>query len=87
MSFTLDASEHLFDIVEAADKAWPQVEASGSKRRPRLWLLELVESGAQRVVDNPLERLSTLSSQLFEAGGNVFFQCQCRAHAPMPLMP
>ena len=83
MMLTLDARKNLLDVVEAAHEARAQVEAAGSKRGPRLWLVELIEPGPQRVVDDPLERQPAFASQLLQARGDVLFQCQCGTHVLM----
>lgn len=80
MMLALDARKHLFDIVEAPDQARSQVEAGGSKRSPRLRVIELIESRPERVIHDALERLSSLAGQLFETRRDVLFQGQCGAH-------
>lgn len=84
MLLSLDAREHLFDVVEAPDQARAQIEAGGAKRGPRLRVVELIESRPERVVHDALERLPSLASQLFETRRHVFFQRQCGAHNLMP---
>ena len=83
MMFAVDARQNFFDVVETAHQAGAEVEAGGPKSRERIGLIELIEPGPQGVVDYPLERQSTLASELLEAGGNILFQCQRGAHRMM----
>ena len=83
MVFALGARQHLFDVVEAADEARPEIEAFGAEGPFPFLRLTRIETGSKDVVDDRLERVSALFHFLFEPHCDVFVQCQRGAHTLM----
>ena len=83
MVFALGAREGFFDVVEAPDQAWSEVESFRFERLARLRLLEGVEPGAERVVHDLLERRLPFALRALEAHCDVVVKRQGGPHIMM----
>jgi len=79
--FALNAGKDIFDVVEAAGATRPEVEAGGAIRRSiRLLLIEPLEAGPQRLVDDGTEGTPLPLDRLTQPRGHIGVQRQCRPH-------
>jgi hypothetical protein len=75
MVVAFDPREKLLDVVQAADEALPKVKAFGPKAPgPSCRFVEGIEPGAQRIVDNRLERLPALLHLTLEPHRHIIIQ-------------
>jgi len=70
-----DARQDLFDVVEAAHQARPQVETLGTERPARrAGTVHPVQPAPERLIDQHLERPALLPDGGFQPGGHVVVQ-------------
>ena len=84
MILALDAREHFFNVVEAADQARSAVEASGLERFAR-WARSVcgVKARAQDIVHKRFERDAPFSPLALQPHRNVVIERQRGTHIVM----
>jgi hypothetical protein len=86
MTLAFDALQNVFDVVQAADQARSEIEASRAMRfarhRP---LVNARQSGAKRVIDYGPEWPSLPLDGRPQPSRDIVIQCERRAHDALML--
>ena len=84
MVVAFNTREDLLNVVEAADQALTEIKAfSPEAFRPCRRFVERIEPGAQRIVDDSLERLPSPFYLSLESSRDITIQRQCGPHIMM----